>query len=104
MAAVYSKLFIATAGLLGAVTFTVPSTDTAIVNTIDVYSSAILPAVVRFQDGNTGQTIWFYDFSAVSNQWAQWTGRQVFFGGAIIQMSAGTNPADVRVSGYLLTP
>jgi hypothetical protein len=103
MASVYSTCFIAEQGLNGVVTYTVPPGYIAVVVNIDIYCSVLLPAVVRFQDGITGQTIYFFDFSAVSNEWTQWQGREVFETGGQIQMSSTSNPSDVRVNGYLLT-
>lgn len=102
--AVYSTLFYRQQGLLGYVGIPVPSGQIWVIRDFQVYSGALLPSVVRLKDGVTGQTIWFYDFGIASNQWADWQGRQVFNSGDTIGIEADTNPADVRLSGYALTP
>jgi hypothetical protein len=100
MSAVYSVCFLSQQGLTGTAQISVPSGHVYVVRDIDVYSGAISPSVVRFQDGNVGNTIWFVDVFATGANYASWRGRQVFAAGTIIQFEAPSAPFDLRVCGY----
>jgi hypothetical protein len=81
----------------------VPSGKAAIVTDIDAYAGASgFQPVVRFQDSDTGQTIWFAAGNLDANFYASWRGRQAFLSGSSFQVATENHAFDIRVTGYLL--
>jgi hypothetical protein len=101
--AVYSTLFLSTAGLTsGTVSYTVPSGRLAILRDVDVVSlSAGAAFCIVF--GPAGQRLWIATpVAATPAGWFGWRGRQIYGAGSTIQIEGGGVSWDVMASGYLL--
>lgn len=99
---VYSTRFIQVRGLDGAVTYTCPDGYVAVVRDLDAYHGATGAESSVYLIGAGGQTLWENDNSVVDASYSSWRGRQVFYEGESIQVSANDS-TDVTVSGYLLS-
>ena len=100
---VYTRCFIAAPGVTSPVVYTVPAGTVAIVTDVDAYSGASsFQPIVRFQDTQTGGTIWFDAGDLNADFYASWRGRQAFTEGQAFQVSTENHAFDIRVTGYLL--
>jgi len=97
-------VFITLAGLGGPLTFVVPAGFTAVARDLDVYYGASdIQGNVRFQDVDSGGTIWYGESMEEAAGYLSWRGRQVFPEGHTMQVSTADVLMDVRLCGYLLT-
>jgi hypothetical protein len=102
---VYSRVFVSQSGLTGDADYVVPAGYVAIITALDWYTGAHTPAAkLRLEDVGTSGSF-FYDPGAIDGlpYYGKWRGKQVFEAGTTVRVHVDNNPADVRLSGDLLT-
>lgn len=103
MAAVYSTRFLQVLGHNGDASYQVPPGKLAIVRDVDAFVAPDNAPGAVYLWGALGQTIWLANWSGLADDLTQqWRGRQVYLAGENVWIHT-TAPADVTVSGYLLT-
>jgi hypothetical protein len=104
---IYSTNFFAIAGFQGQEYFDVPAGLVVIVRDITCYMGGTRDSSSTFwlHDTTNGNVavFWFYQAALENAQYVHWTGRQVFTAGTQWDVQVVGAPADIRVSGYILT-
>lgn len=102
---VYSSRFISAPGLSTTRSYTVPAGYIAIIRDLDAYGN-ITGFADLYLHGASGETLYWFHWSALQQEAVLWRGRQVIYAGESFDVTVSTggiDAVDVAVSGYLLT-
>lgn len=89
-------------GTTGYTSPAVPAGEVHVIRDVDVYGNAGVGGAINFWlTGESGQTIWYKNWSPSQQSAEQWRGRQVIGPGQSWGFHCDA-PLDVTVSGYVL--
>jgi len=101
--AIYSTRFIASSGLSGTASYTVPPGFVAVIRSWTIFHGVELSGIEATLQGPNPVKIAVYQDVGASAASDEWTGRTVLYAGESMSVTVEAGNVDTTVSGYLLT-